>query len=185
MKFLRIISITTLAVCLSACGTAPRSKATPAPLATSATTTTALTLEPVQWQVPASAAITQEEQAQLRARLRDALQAALAAKADSDRPLSVRATITGIEPVSPGLNALSALLLFVPLDAGAASVRIEAFDTASGVRVATWENRYAPPMRQLRARFKRLAPAELALQHLAETFAAELAISATPATAFR
>lgn len=79
--------------------------------------------------------------------LRDALRQALAdrlgaagmrledAAADSGR-LNLRATITAVEGAQPALNAVTMVLLFVPLSYGGLSLEIEAFDAASGRRVA-------------------------------------------------
>jgi hypothetical protein len=87
------------------------------------------------------------------------------------RPVVLRAAITRVEPVSAGLNTASALLLFVPIDRGGAAVEIEAIDVHTGEQLAAMRSGYFPPMTELKARFGKLAPAEIALRKAAADFA--------------
>jgi hypothetical protein len=86
----------------------------------------------------------------------------------------LRAAITRIETVSPALNTLSALVLVVPLDRGGAAVEIEAVDPQTGRQLAALTQGYFAPLTELKARFSKLAPAEIAVRKAAADFAALL-----------
>lgn len=72
-------------------------------------------------------------------------------------------------PVSPALNTLAAILIFVPVERGGAAVLIEAYDNERKVaslslaRPAAWSD--------LRGYFSRYAHARTVLQQAAEDFA--------------
>jgi hypothetical protein len=128
----------------------------------------------VEWQ--AAEGLSDEERAALILKLRTLLrQMALRLPASpGGKPAVLRASITRVETVSPPLNLASTLLLFVPLDRGGAAVEIEAVDPASGEQVAALAFGHFPPLAELRARFSRLAPAELAMEKAVSTFASLL-----------
>ena len=86
------------------------------------------------------------------------------------RPAVLRAAITRVETVSPALNALSALVLVVPLDRGGASVDIEALDPDTGKQLAALTQGHFAPLSELKAHFSKLAPAQLALRKAAADF---------------
>jgi hypothetical protein len=121
--------------------------------------------------------------AQLRTELQQRVQALPAQPLG--RPAVLRAAITRVETVSPALNTLSALLLVVPLDRGGAAVEIEAVDPQTGRQLAALTQGYFAPMSELKARFSRLAPAEIAVRKAAADFVPLLqpATDAGPKTA--
>jgi hypothetical protein len=61
-------------------------------------------------------------------------------------------------------------LLFVPLDRGGA-VEFEAVDPMTGQQLAAMGSGYFPQMTELKARFSKLVPAEIALKNAAPDFA--------------
>ena len=127
----------------------------------------------VQWATPAATGFSAEEQAQLLATLQAAIAreaGALPARAEG-RPVLIRAVITRVESVSPALNVVAAVLLTVPLDRGGAAVEIEVLDAETQQPLASLAHAYFAPLSEFKARFSRLAPAELALN----AAAAELA----------
>ena len=130
-------------------------------------------VDEVEWRAAQSTDITDVEQAALRARLRTEIQQNLSGvpTASHGRTIVLRAAITRVEPVSPTLNAASALLLFVPLERGGAAVEVEAIDVQTGEQLAAMRFGYFAPMTELKARFSKLAPAELALKKAASDFA--------------
>lgn len=131
-----------------------------------------VSVEAVTWRVPSSVDISTDEREALLAQLRTELQRQVRAlpAQPQGRPAVLRAAITRIEIVSPALNALSALLLIVPLDRGGAAVEIEAVDPQTGRQLAALTQGYFAPMSDLKARFSKLAPAEIAVRKAAADF---------------
>lgn len=114
--------------------------------------------------------IAEADRQALCATLRDALQEKLAAQTGSAGPtLRIQARIIEAAPVSPALNTLAAILIFVPVERGGAAVLIEAYDNERKVaslslaRPAAWSD--------LRGYFSRYAHARTVLQQAAEDFA--------------
>ena len=110
--------------------------------------------------------------AQLRRELQQQVQALPASP--QGRPAQIRAAVTRLETVSPGLNTLGTLLLIGPLDRGGAAVEIEAVDPQTGRQLAALRLGYFAPLSELKARFSKLAPAEIAVRKAAADFAALL-----------
>jgi hypothetical protein len=131
-----------------------------------------VSVDAVAWRVTGNVDISADEReallAQLRSELRQRVQA-LPAQPEG-RPAVLRAAITRVETVSPALNALSALLLVVPLDRGGAAVEIEAVDPQTGRQLAALTQGYFAPLSELKARFIRMAPAEIAVRKAAADF---------------
>lgn len=120
----------------------------------------------------ASAQISVEEKSVLMTQLRDELQKQIDAMPQSTNGHAaiLRAAITRVETVSPSLNTLAALLFIVPIDRGGAAVEIEAVDSESGKQFAALRLGYFAPFTDLKARFHKLAPAEIALKKAADDF---------------
>ena len=137
---------------------------------------TRVRLAAVQWRVPASAGIGDEERRLLMGQFGDELAARVRElpAAPQGRAVVMRAAITQVETVSPALNALSALVLVVPLDRGGASVEVEAVDPDTGEQLAALTLGHFTPLTEFKAHFSRLAPAELALRKAACDFGALL-----------
>lgn len=131
-----------------------------------------VSVDAVTWRVRSSVDISTDEREALLAQLRTELQRQVRAlpAQPQGRPAVLRAAITRIETVSPALNALSALLLTVPLDRGGAAVEIEAVDPQTGRQLAALTQGYFAPMSDLKARFSKLAPAEIAVRKVAADF---------------
>ncbi len=134
----------------------------------------------VAWQVEAGHDISEQEQQELKALLRRELKIALDKTVNEQttkiplEAIQIRAAITRIEAVSPALNWLTTIVLFVPMDHGGAAVELEAVDVRSNkvitqLRFASWT-----PISELRAHFTRLAPANLALTAAAHEFVGQL-----------
>jgi hypothetical protein len=127
----------------------------------------------VEWAMPMDAGFSPLE----KTRLMSTLDAAIARETDAlpqvvgGHPVVIRAVITRAESVSPALNVVAAVLLTVPLDRGGAAVEIEVLDADTRQPLASLAHAYFAPLSEFKARFSRLAPAELALN----TAAAELA----------
>ena len=137
-------------------------------------------IAPPAWLDSAKDKLKPDEQAQLLALLRAALAARVAALpvpagTMAGERLILRAAITRAELVNPTLNVLSTALLFAPLDRGGAAVEIELLDAQTRRPVAALVTAHCAPLSEFKARFSRLAPAELALGQAAEEFARLLA----------
>lgn len=125
----------------------------------------------VDWRVNFPHDISSEEQALLRSKLESALKEAINTQ---NRPIKIRAAITRIEAVSPTINWISSILLFVPLDHGGAAVELEAIDLNSREIIAQLRFANWTPISEFSAHFTRLEPANLALTLAAEKFALQL-----------
>jgi hypothetical protein len=130
----------------------------------------------VAWRVDARPDIGNDERDALIAQLRRELQHQVRALpvAPQGRPAQIRAAVTRVETVSPGLNTIGTLLLIGPLDRGGAAVEIEAVDPQTGRQLAALKLGYFTPLSDLKARFSKLAPAEIAVRKAAADFAALL-----------
>jgi len=133
---------------------------------------TRVTISDIDWRADAGADIDEEERRTLLRHLRDDLLESVRTlpQAPLGRPAVLRAAITRVETVSPSLNAVSALLLFAPLDRGGAVVEIEALDSDSGEQLAALRLGYFTPLSEMKVRFSKLAPAQLALRKAATDF---------------
>lgn len=131
-----------------------------------------VSVDAVSWRVTSSVDISSDEREALLTQLRAELQRQLRAlpAQPQGRAAVLRAAITRIETVSPALNTLSALLLIVPLDRGGAAVEIEAVDPQTGRQLAALTQGYFAPMSELKARFSKLAPTEIAVRKAAADF---------------
>ena len=133
----------------------------------------------VEWAIPKDSGLSLLEATRLKA----ALEAAISREAQAlpqvvgGHAVDIRAVITRVESVSPALNIAAAVLLTVPLDRGGAAVEIEVLDTETRQPLASMAHAYFAPLSEFKARFSRLAPAELALN----TAAVELARLLRPA----
>ena len=119
----------------------------------------------VEWATPLDAGLSSIERAQLLSTLKSAISReakALPPMADG-HPVIIRAVITRVDSVSPVLNVVSAVLLTVPLDRGGAAVEIEVLDAETRQPLASIAHAHFAPLSEFKARFSRLAPAELAL----------------------
>lgn len=127
----------------------------------------------VQWRAGEGADISPDEQAALVAQLRTDLQFQFSRMPPNPggRAASVRAAITRVATVSPALNAVSTVLLLAPVDRGGAAVEIEAIDAETHQQLAALVLGYYAPMSEFKARFAKLAPAELAVKKAARDFA--------------
>lgn len=131
-----------------------------------------VSVDAVTWRVTGSVDISADEREALLTQLRSELQQrvqALPAQPEG-RAAVLRAAITRVETVSPALNAFSALLLVVPLDRGGAAVEIEAVDLQTGRQLAALTQGYFAPLSEMKARFSKLAPAEIAVRKAAADF---------------
>lgn len=173
--------------CLQACDSTPvrsRSAAGSATLedVTARIDPARVTVAQIEWQVGTDP-LTADERKTLSARLQQSLLDAVhrLPAVTTGRPATLRASIESVDTVSPSLNLLSAALLFLPLDGGGASVRVEAIDPATGEPLLSREYSYRAPMTAVRARFHRMAPANNAIDTAAGKFAAELRDAPVPA----
>ncbi len=122
-------------------------------------------------------ALSPEERSQLTALLRQQLQQRVQEmpKNPSGQAVVLRAAITKVETVSPGLNTVGTLLLIGPLDRGGAAFEIEAVDPVNGKQLAAMKLGHYSPLSDLRARFSRLEPTEIAIRKAAKDFVVLLA----------
>jgi len=139
---------------------------------TTAIDPTRVTLGDIEWHASMSAGVSDEERRLLLRQLGGelVLRARDLPAAPQGRPAVLRAAITHVETVSPALNAVSALVLVVPLDRGGASVDIEAVDPDTGEQLAAITLGHFAPLSEFKAHFSRLAPAQLALRKAAADF---------------
>jgi hypothetical protein len=150
-----------------------------APDAASASRAAAQAIDPAQvsiseivWRVDARTDIGTDERDALLAQLRRDLQRGVQALPASPqgRPAQIRAAITRVETVSPALNTVGTLLLIGPLDRGGAAIEIEAVDPQTGGQLAALRLGYFAPLSEIKARFSKLAPAEIAVRKAATDF---------------
>ncbi len=148
-----------------------------------------VTVDAVAWRVTGSADISTEEREALLALLRSELQQHLQAlpAQPQGRPAVLRAAITRVETVSPLLNAVSSLVLTVPLQRGGAAVEIEAVDPQTGRQLAALTQGWRAPLAEFMMRFGKLAAAETAVRKAAADFVPLLhpALDAEKKTALR
>lgn len=197
MHYLRHFTAVTVTLSLLACGTVmtqPRSgylsdysalqevpdAASASRAATQRIDPAQVTISEVVWRADASAGIGSDEREALLALLRSELQQRVQALPASPHggPAQIRAAITRVETVSPALNVAGMLLLIGPLDRGGAAFEIEAVDPASKHQLAALRLGYFAPLSEFRARFDRMAPAEIALRKAAADFAVLLKLRA-------
>ena len=121
-------------------------------------------------------ALSSEERNQLAALLRQQLQQRVQEmpKNPAGQAAVLRAAITKVETVSPGLNTVGTLLLIGPLDRGGAALEIEAVDPVNGAQLAAMKLGHYAPISDLRARFSKLEPTEIAIRKAAKDFVALL-----------
>ena len=132
-------------------------------------------IKDIEWRVLAKAEVSADERATLMLQLKDGLdQARHLARQPGGRPVVIRSAITQVETVSTSLNTIGTLLLIGPLDRGGAMVEIEALDADTGKPLAALRLSYYPPLSEFKARFSKLAPAEIAVKKAATDFIALL-----------
>jgi Protein of unknown function (DUF3313) len=121
-------------------------------------------------------ALSPEERNQLAALLRQQLQLRVLEmpKNPTGQAAVLRAAITKVETVSPGLNTVGTLLLIGPLDRGGAAFEIEAVDPINGKQLAAMKLGHYAPITELMARFSKLEPTEIAVRKAAKDFVALL-----------
>ena len=126
----------------------------------------------VAWLAEPRTDLTTDEQRQLVELLCTQLRSSLQKlpPAPGGRPVVVRAAITRMEPVSPALNTVSTLLLVAPWDRGGAATEIEAVDAETGMQLAAIRMGYFAPMSDIKARFSKLSPAEIAIRKAVTDF---------------
>ncbi len=88
--------------------------------------------------------------------------------------ITIKATITEGKTVSPALNVVSTLILFLPVDRGGAVVEMQAVDQAGKV-VAAMMYRYSGEIMEFGANFSKTAQIQVATKRAAERFANLLA----------
>ena len=119
----------------------------------------------VEWATSVDGGFSSIEKAQLLSTLESAISReakALPPMVDG-HPVIIRAVITRVESVSPVLNVVAAVLLTVPVDRGGAAVEIEVLDAETRQPLASMAHAHFAPLSEFKARFSKLAPAELAL----------------------
>lgn len=113
------------------------------------------------------------------------LQEAGLRSADAAGPgvVTVRGTLTAVELASPGLNALTTVLLFAPLSRGGVSMDIEARESgAGGARVAALSFKGQAGANNISSAFSGLGHAELQTELAARKFA-DLLLQRAPQSA--
>ena len=131
-----------------------------------------VSISEVVWRVDARTDIGNDERDALLAQLKRELQQGVQAlpATQQGRPAKIRAAITRVETVSPALNTVGTLLLIGPLDRGGAAVEIEAVDPQTGRQLAALRSGYFAPLSDIKARFSKLAPAEIVLRKAVADF---------------
>jgi Protein of unknown function (DUF3313) len=190
MKQILRLSLASTAIFLAACGTTMNSSQsgflssysnlTPnadasvnALKATEAIDPSRVSLGDIQWRGGDKSQLTAEEQAQLVSVLRLELQSRLVQMPQNPggRAATLRAAVTRVEVVSPALNTISTVFLFAPLDRGGAATEFELVDSNTGKQLGAMTASYYAPLSELKARFSKLAPAEISIKKAAQDFA--------------
>jgi len=135
----------------------------------------------VIWKVDPAQNISDEEQQQLITLLEAGLQQKMIETKsqqhtfDQYNAIKINAAITRVEPVSPLINWITTILVFIPLDHGGAAVEIEAIDTRTNKVITQLSYAQWVPLTELAAHFTRLAPVKIALASAADEFVDQLA----------
>lgn len=117
----------------------------------------------VVWRAHDNDDLSDDEKESLIALLKSELEKSMAF-ANLDRSsVQLRAAITRVETVSPALNWLTTIILFIPLDRGGVAVEFQAIDNNTHKPIAQLSFAEWTPLSKFTARYKRLAPAKLAL----------------------
>ena len=98
------------------------------------------------------------------------LQRLIKVTAAAGQTVTIKATITEGKTVSPMLNMVTTVLLFVPVDRGGAVVELQAVDQTGKV-VAAMMYRYSGEIMEFGANFSKTAQIQVAAQRAAERFA--------------
>lgn len=202
MKSIRFTIVVATLAALSACSTVMTTAQSgylsdyaalvEAPDAASARRASAQAIDPLQvtiaevvWRVEARTDVSNDERDALLAQLKRELQQGVASlpASPNGQPAQIRAAITRVETVSPALNTVGSLLLIGPLDRGGAAVEVEAVDPRTGRQLAALHLGHFAPLSELKARFSKLAPAEIAVRKAAADFAGLLRTPETAAKA--
>lgn len=189
MNLARIFLSSTVVACLAACGTAMptaqsgflrdytalkemRDASFAIRAALEPIDPAQITIEPVVWRAQPTADISMDERHALTEVLRTALVQRVHAMPPvaSGRAATLRVAITKVETVSAAFNTAATVLLLGPLDRGGAAVEIETVDPQTGRQLAAMTQGYFAPLSELKARFSKLAPAEIALRKAAADF---------------
>jgi hypothetical protein len=119
----------------------------------------------VEWATSEDGGFSSIEKAQLLSTLESAIsrEAKALPPMVGGHPVIIRAVITRVESVSPVLNVVAAVLLTVPVDRGGAAVEIEVLDAETRQPLASMAHAHFAPLSEFKARFSKLAPADLAL----------------------
>ncbi|WP_427979602.1 hypothetical protein [Agarivorans sp.] len=87
-----------------------------------------------------------------------------------DKHLIIQAQITRIETVSPFLNTVSTLLVFLPLDRGGAAIELQATELETGRKLYSESYAKWMPLTEFTAHFSRTQLAKLALKDSIDAF---------------
>jgi hypothetical protein len=98
------------------------------------------------------------------------LQRLIKVTAAAGQTITIKATITEGKTVSPVLNMVTTVFLFVPVDRGGAVVELQAVDQTGKV-VAAMMYRYSGEIMEFGANFSKTAQIQVAAQRAAERFA--------------
>jgi hypothetical protein len=136
----------------------------------------AILIDPVS--IPESSAgdsLSAEQRTALAARLDAALAKACAPfRPVTDRPgegvLRLKATVSSVRVSKPALNALTTLLIFVPVDMGGAGVEFELIDSVSGQRLAAYVSDHGGSPFQVISALRKTGHAEAVFHCLSREF---------------
>lgn len=140
----------------------------------------------VFWKASSNKNISKSEEVQLASVLKSSLQKRINESEDlefENSSIKIRAAITRIEAISPVINWITTILVFVPLDHGGAAVELEAIDTRTNRIITQLSFSQWVPLSEFSAHFNRLAPAKIALASAAGEFIDRLSSSRTLSTA--
>lgn len=178
MKLFRWLAALVAVVTLNGC--ASTAALTPAAGTADLSRYHAIVVDSVRLAPAVSATLSAEEvqtiERQLHLALVDALPPTARAATPAPGVLRLAVTVTDLESVSPTLNAVTTVLLFVPLDKG--GVAFEAvFSNESGSPLSRTTQHHTSTPLEIKGSFSRYGHAEKALR----TWAAELAKALAPA----
>jgi len=97
--------------------------------------------------------------------------------------LRVRATVVGVEKVSPAVNAITTVLLWAPVSRGGLTVELEALDAATGQRIAAMAYEGKAGIKDVTRAYSSLGHASAEADRAAKRFAALIVQAPSQATA--
>jgi hypothetical protein len=173
---LKIFTGLAVAAALAGCASAPRMPAVPSYV--DVARARAIAVESVEI-APTATTLNDADRKTMEHKLRyalvDAIPASVRAAQPGDGVLQVRIVVTQLDTANPGVNAVSSVLIAVPLDRGSIAFDATFFDHPGGAAIGSTTVRQKGRMLDVKSNFSRYGAAVGALRDWGASFAGSLA----------